>query len=67
MTPFCKNKNINWYVIDLISNREISDSIEHQFEIKHESPQVLIIKNGQCVYHKSHLNIRFDEILDNLD
>ncbi|MDB3927013.1 bacillithiol system redox-active protein YtxJ [Flavobacteriales bacterium] len=42
------------YLLDLLSYREISNQISEDFNIKHESPQVLVIKNGQCVAHANH-------------
>ena len=42
------------YLLDLLSYREISNQISEDFNIKHESPQVLVIKNGQCVAYANH-------------
>ncbi|MBK9190492.1 MAG: DUF2847 family protein [Crocinitomicaceae bacterium] len=44
----------------------MSNQIEAQFGIKHESPQALLIKNGKCVYHASHSEINFNELKKNL-
>jgi len=30
--------------------------------VSHESPQVLLIKNGNCVYDESHGGIQMEEI-----
>jgi bacillithiol system protein YtxJ len=43
--------------LDLIAHRDISNAITEQFSVRHESPQVLLIKNGKCVYHASHEGI----------
>jgi bacillithiol system protein YtxJ len=51
------------YYLDLISNRDISAALAETFSIKHESPQALLIKNGKCIYHASHLEIDLNEIL----
>lgn len=50
------------YYLDLIAYRPISNALAEQFNVEHQSPQVLIIKNGQCVYHESHWEIAFDTI-----
>jgi bacillithiol system protein YtxJ len=50
------------YFLDLISYREISKKIAEEFQVEHQSPQVLIIKGGQSVYDASHMAISFDEI-----
>jgi bacillithiol system protein YtxJ len=50
------------YFLDLISFREISNRIAEKFGVEHQSPQVLLIKNGQCVYHESHMGINYHEL-----
>ena len=47
------------YYLDLLANRPISNKIEREFGVEHESPQVLLIRNGQCVYDASHMAISF--------
>lgn len=54
--------NIIPYYLDLLSFREVSNHIAQHYGIRHESPQVLIIKNGKCIYDASHYDISFDEI-----
>lgn len=53
---------INFYLLDLIRYRNLSNKIASEFGIQHQSPQVLVINNGQCVYNESHSGIVFDEI-----
>ena len=50
------------YYLDLISYRNISNTIENRYGIRHESPQVLLIKDGRCVYSSSHFEIGVDEL-----
>ena len=54
------------YFLDLIRYRDISNQVEEKFNVRHQSPQILIIKNGNCIYNESHYNINVDEILENL-
>lgn len=56
-------ENSKAYYLDLISYRPISLEIANRFDVEHQSPQVLIIKNGECVYHESHWDISFDQML----
>ncbi len=53
---------INFYLLDLIRHRNISNKIASNFGVSHQSPQVLIINNGECIYNESHSGIIFDEI-----
>jgi bacillithiol system protein YtxJ len=54
------------YYLDLIQFRNISGAIESTFDVEHQSPQVLVIKNGRCVYDASHYDIRYQEVLNHL-
>ena len=56
--------NIDFYYLDLIKYRSISQKIAETFEVNHESPQILLIRNGECVYDESHSGIRMDEIVE---
>jgi bacillithiol system protein YtxJ len=50
-----------FYILDLLTYRNISDAIAEKFNVRHESPQLLIIQNGKCKYHESLYNITPDE------
>ncbi len=50
------------YCLDLLNHRPISFKIAHDYGLPHESPQVLIIKNGKCIYTASHSSISYTEI-----
>ncbi|MEJ7739079.1 MAG: bacillithiol system redox-active protein YtxJ [Chitinophagaceae bacterium] len=56
-------ENVDFYYLDLINYRTISNKLSELFDVWHESPQVLVIKNGRCVYDQSHTAIRMEEIL----
>ena len=45
------------YFLDLIALRDISNEIASRFNIKHESPQIVIIKDGKAIDHASHEDI----------
>jgi bacillithiol system protein YtxJ len=55
---------IDYYYLDLLQFRPISNQIAELFQVHHESPQVLLIKNGQCVYEETHNGITAEEILE---
>ena len=55
-------QDIDFYFLDLLKYRNISRRIEMDFSVNHESPQVLLIKNGKCIYDESHSGISMDEI-----
>ena len=53
---------ISVYFLDLIQFREISDKIAEKYSVRHESPQILVIKNGKCIYNASHSDITVPDI-----
>ena len=55
---------IDFYYLDLLGYRSLSNQIADTFGVQHESPQVLLIKNGACMYDESHLGISMREILE---
>lgn len=45
------------YFLDLIAHRDVSNEIASRFKVVHQSPQVLVIKNGESIYDTSHSDI----------
>ena len=45
------------YFLDLLEHRNISNEIASRFGVTHQSPQLILIKNGQAVYNTSHSDI----------
>lgn len=45
------------YFLDLIAHRDISNEIASRFNVYHESPQLILIRNGKAVYDVSHSDI----------
>ena len=54
------------YFLDLIKYRNVSNAVARTFNVMHESPQVLVIKNGKVTYAESHGYIRFEEVLNSI-
>jgi bacillithiol system protein YtxJ len=57
------NEILKPYYLDLLRHRELSNEIATRYGVVHESPQVLIIRNGSCVYNSSHMDITYDAIM----
>lgn len=58
-------ENADFYFLDLIRYRDLSNKIAETFFVEHESPQILVIRNGNCVYHESHMSITMNDIAVN--
>ena len=50
-------KNYDFYYLDLLTYRPISNAIATRYGVRHESPQILVIQNGKAVYNASHQSI----------
>ncbi|NOS85180.1 MAG: DUF2847 family protein, partial [Ignavibacteria bacterium] len=50
------------YLVDVIANRELSDKIENEFGVTHETPQAIILQNSKPVSSASHGKVIFSEL-----
>ena len=57
-------EGVSFYMLDLIRYRDISNKIAEDFGVRHESPQVLLIRGGECVYDESHGSIHMADIAE---
>jgi bacillithiol system protein YtxJ len=55
-------KELDLYYLDLLSYRNVSDEVGFKFQVFHQSPQLLVIKNGEVVAHESHGAIQFIDL-----
>lgn len=55
---------IDFYYLDLLAHRSLSNKVAEVFKVHHESPQVLVIKEGKCIYDESHLGISMSDITE---
>lgn len=58
-------ESIDFYYLDLLAYRPVSAKVAEVFSVHHESPQVLLIKNGECTYEETHNGISMDELVEN--
>ena len=50
------------YYLDLIAFRELSNIIASKYGVIHESPQILAIKDGKCIFNASHSDVSFKRL-----
>ena len=48
---------VDTYFLDLISYRDVSNEIASRFQVVHQSPQLVLIKDGKSIYDASHSDI----------
>lgn len=52
------------HFVDVNASRKVSNKIVEKFDVRHESPQALLVKNGEVVWHKSHGSIKADSLIN---
>ena len=60
------DNEIKGYFLDLLSHRDISNEIARRFDVVHQSPQLILIKDGKCHYTASHSDIDADELKEKI-
>lgn len=61
-----KDKEVKLYLLDLIANRNISNEVADRFGVRHESPQLILLRNGKIVHHASHQSIQLQDIKERI-
>lgn len=51
------DESITPFYLDLLTYRSVSNYIAEKLGVNHQSPQVILIKNGEVIYHTSHHDI----------
>lgn len=59
-------EGVDFYYLDLIQYRPVSNQVAEDFKVYHESPQLLLINKGECTYDESHTGISMDELVAEL-
>ncbi|NHM01440.1 bacillithiol system redox-active protein YtxJ [Flavobacterium difficile] len=55
-------EKIDWYLLDLLNHRDLSNEIASRYNVVHQSPQIVVIKNGKAVFNESHDRISVDDL-----
>jgi bacillithiol system protein YtxJ len=57
-------EKVSLFYLDLITYRSISNTLAELFQVRHESPQVILIHQGKAIYNASHMGIQYQEIME---
>jgi len=55
-------ENAEFYYLDLLAHRPISNEIARRYGVTHQSPQIIVIKDGKAQYDTSHHAINIGSI-----
>jgi bacillithiol system protein YtxJ len=59
----CCPGDVDFHFLDLTNYNPISEKVSEVFGVSHQSPQILVINEGQCIFHESHPDISLEGIL----
>ena len=59
---FDLEEKVTPYFLDLLENRSISNEIATRFDVEHQSPQLILIKDSKAIYNVSHSDIQVDDL-----
>ncbi|WP_447641591.1 MULTISPECIES: bacillithiol system redox-active protein YtxJ [Chitinophagaceae] len=56
-------ENADYFYLDLIAHRNISNKVAEILDVQHESPQALVIKDGKLAYDADHFGIEAEDLV----
>jgi len=63
----CQNSDfLACHFLDLLSYRVVSNYLAEKVKVMHQSPQIIVVKNGEVIVHESHGMIDGNEVLKKL-
>ena len=58
--------DLSFYYLDLISYRPVSNMVAELLKVPHQSPQLILLKDGNVVYNASHHMIDINHVRNQL-
>ena len=55
-----------FYRVLVIESRELSNYIAEITGVRHESPQILVLKNAECIWHDSHTRLKRENLQEHV-
>ena len=52
-----RERNKNYYFLNILRNRDLSNWIADELNIRHESPQLIVLKETKVIAYDSHYNL----------
>lgn len=60
------NPGVDYALVLVVENRAVSNAAAEDLGVKHESPQALLIRNGEAVWHDSHWRITAEALKEQI-
>lgn len=59
--------SVDFYIIEVRTQRKLSDYIAQKIGVRHESPQIILIKGGKALWNASHSAIYPKSVLEHIE
>ena len=59
-------QHVDFHFLDLTGHADIAEKVSTIFQVSDLSPQILIIKDGECIFNESHPEICFEQIMEHV-
>lgn len=59
-------QHADMHFVNVVNSREVSNTIATELDVRHQSPQVILVDDGEAVWHASHGSINEETLLDHL-
>jgi len=59
-------EDMNFYYLDLLAHRSVSNYIAEKLGVIHQSPQIIVVKDGEVIFHNSHHSISVETLAGGL-
>ncbi len=66
LEKFAGSDKLTFHYLDLLNHRSLSNEIAERFGVEHASPQILLIRKGECIYDESHHAITVEDLMEQL-
>lgn len=60
------DKQVKFFYLDLLNHRDVSNAIAEKLKVHHQSPQLIVLKDGKAIFHTSHEMISLEKLKANL-
>lgn len=54
--------SVDFYYLDLLNYRPISNAIAEKLGVMHQSPQLIVLKNGKVIHESTHSSISLKDL-----
>ncbi|PAU93645.1 thioredoxin family protein [Aliifodinibius salipaludis] len=60
-------EHADMHFVNVVRSRDVSNKIASELDVRHQSPQAILVDNGEVVWHGSHGGIDADAILEHFE